>query len=76
MISLCACAYIGPHLPTCYQHQMGVVVGLDLPARRKEHKVIDDLWGIMEHLLEGVTDDGWHHLDQDLIASYYHDPHD
>ena len=30
----------------------------------------------MVHLLKGVMDDGWQHLDQDLIASCYHAPHD
>ena len=30
----------------------------------------------MEHLLEGVIDDGWKYLDQDLIASCYHAPHE
>ena len=54
---------------------MGVVVGLELPTRRKECKVIDDMWGLMESVLEGVMDDGWQNLDQDLIASCYHAPH-
>ena len=30
----------------------------------------------VERLLEGVTDDGWKHLDYDLITSCYHGPHE
>ena len=51
-------AHLGPSigllvLPPSYQCRMGMVGGLELPARRKERKVIDDLWGLMECLLEG-----------------------
>ena len=59
MISLCTCVDIGPCPPIGYQCRMGVVVGLELPARRKERKVIDDMQGIMERLIEGVMDDAW-----------------
>ena len=61
MISLCACAAIGPLPPIDYQRRMGVVAGLKppKPRHRKERKTINELEQHMESLLKGVTDDGW-----------------
>ena len=35
---------------------------------------MDKFWQHVERLLEGVTDDGWQHLDDELITTCYHAP--
>ena len=51
--------------------------GLDSLAhekRRRHSTTLDSLRLDVDKLLEGVTDDGWKFLDDDLIAACYRDP--
>ena len=73
---LCACADIGPRPLAGYQRWRGRVEGLDPPTHehRRRQSTLASLRRSIENLLEGVTDDGWHYLEDDLIIACYHSP--
>ena len=73
---LCVCADIGPCLLARYRRQRGRVEGLDTLShgKSKRHSTMDSLHLDIECLLDGVTDDSWKYLDDDLITTCYHAP--
>ena len=70
---LCVCAYIRPHPPTSFKRRRGRVEGIDPPANGHERgwSTLNSLLLDIECLLEGVTNDGWWYLDDDMIIAYY-----
>ena len=72
----CPCADIEPQPLVFYQRHRGRVEGLDPPAHRHKRcqSALDSLRLDVERLLEGVTDNGWKHLNNDLIVACYHAP--
>ena len=69
----CVCVDVGPRLPASYEQWRGRVEGVDPPTPGPQ-STLCSLCHDIESLPEGVTDDSWQHLDDDLITSFYHAP--
>ena len=74
---LCSCANMRPLPPVGYQLRRGKLEELDPPTHGKRRRRSDTLESLrldVERILEGVIDDGWWYLDDDLIIACYRSP--
>ena len=69
MVSLFVYADIGAHPPPKYHRRVVAIAPVGNPRRRRQE--VDEFLPYLEWLADGISNDGWQHLNNDMIASIH-----
>ena len=76
MVSLFVYVDVGPYPAPRYQSQVVFIAPTVVPAGnpRRRRREVDDFLPYLKCLADGISDDGWQHLNNDMIASIHSFP--
>ena len=76
IVSLFVYVDIGPHPPPGYQRRVVAIAPMVVPVGNphRRQREVDEFLPHLERFIDGISDDGWQHLSNDLIASIHSFP--